>query len=326
MFPFAFHDTYPHWRHPGIPRRNPTAASSHVAGSAVNEIRCRRVPEVGALAQVLARSQCEDLCNLLPGAESTTNFFVEIGGIEQWITIRGEDRNNPVLLFLHGGPGDATNPWGYAAFRSWLKYFTVVQWDQRGSGRTFGRNGEASASTINPDRMIQDGIELSELLKKRLHKDKIVLVGHSWGSVLGFFMVKSRPDLFYAFVTGQVVANPLLKLCRRICSHCRKSILARELILRPWQELKEVMGLRRFKGRKDFRCGTEVGRDMFERADIFLVVYPRLALGSYPGIRSATSTAGLTGRTAERRSSHFPYLDDLDQKHGHSWPLAVSTL
>ena len=52
--------------------------------------------------------------------------YVEIGGIEQWITIRGEDRNNPVLLFLHGGPGDATNPWGYAAFRSWLKYFTVV--------------------------------------------------------------------------------------------------------------------------------------------------------------------------------------------------------
>ena len=53
--------------------------------------------------------------------------YVEIGRIEQWITIRAEDRNNPVLLFLHGGPGDATNPWGYAAFRSWLKYFTVVQ-------------------------------------------------------------------------------------------------------------------------------------------------------------------------------------------------------
>jgi hypothetical protein len=94
--------------------------------------------------------------------------YVEIGRIEQWITIRGEDRNNPVLLFLHGGPGDATNPWGYAAFRSWLKYFTVVQWDQRGAGRTFGRNRAASASTITPDRMVQDGIELSELLKKRL--------------------------------------------------------------------------------------------------------------------------------------------------------------
>jgi len=52
--------------------------------------------------------------------------YVVIGGIEQWITIRGEDLNNPVLLILHGGPGDATNPWGYAGFRSWLKRFTVV--------------------------------------------------------------------------------------------------------------------------------------------------------------------------------------------------------
>src|SRR5712692_10627032 len=86
--------------------------------------------------------------------------YVEVGGIQQWITIRGEDRNNPVLLFLHGGPGDATNPWGYAAFRSWLKYFTVVQWDQRGAGRTFGRNGAASASTITIERMVQDGVEL----------------------------------------------------------------------------------------------------------------------------------------------------------------------
>jgi pimeloyl-ACP methyl ester carboxylesterase len=65
--------------------------------------------------------------------------YVAIGGIEQWITIRGVDRRNPVLLFLHGGPGDATNPWGYAGFRHWLKQFTVVQWDQRGAGRTLGR-------------------------------------------------------------------------------------------------------------------------------------------------------------------------------------------
>jgi hypothetical protein len=55
--------------------------------------------------------------------------YVEVGGIPQWITIRGEDRGNPVLLFLHGGPGDATNPWSYAAFRPWLRHFTVVQWE-----------------------------------------------------------------------------------------------------------------------------------------------------------------------------------------------------
>ena len=131
--------------------------------------------------------------------------YVQIGGIEQWITIRGEDRKNPVLLLLHGGPGDATNPWGYAGFRSWMSRFTVVQWDQRGAGRTFGRHGAALASTITIEQMTKDGIELAELLRKTLQKDKLLLVGHSWGSVLGVFMAKARPDLFYALVgTGQV--------------------------------------------------------------------------------------------------------------------------
>ena len=134
--------------------------------------------------------------------------YVEVGGIEQWITIRGEDRNNPVLLFLHGGPGDATNPWGYAGFRLWLKHFTVVQWDQRGAGRTLGKNGSASAQTVTVDRMVQDGVELAALLTKSLGKNKVVLVGHSWGSMLGVLMAKARPELFYAFVgTGQV-ADP----------------------------------------------------------------------------------------------------------------------
>jgi len=114
-----------------------------------------------------------------------------------------------VLLFLHGGPGDATNPWGYAGFRSWLRDFTVVQWDQRGAGRTLGKNGPSIAETITIDRMSRDGIELTEYLCKSLKKDRVILVGHSWGSILGIFMAKARPELFYAFVgTGQV-ANPL---------------------------------------------------------------------------------------------------------------------
>jgi pimeloyl-ACP methyl ester carboxylesterase len=81
-----------------------------------------------------------------------------------------------------------------------------VQWDQRGAGRTFGRNGTAIAPTITIDRMVQDGVELTEWLCTTLGKKKIVLVGHSWGSTLGVLMAKARPDLFHAFVgTGQVV-------------------------------------------------------------------------------------------------------------------------
>jgi len=131
--------------------------------------------------------------------------FVKIGGIEQWVTIRGRNRDNPVLLFLHGGPGDVTNPWTFALFASWERHFTVVQWDERGAGKTYGKNGPAIAPTITVDRLVQDGIELSEYLRKHLGKDKIILVGHSFGSVLGVRMAKAGPELFYAYVgTGQV--------------------------------------------------------------------------------------------------------------------------
>ena len=131
--------------------------------------------------------------------------FVPIGGIEQWITIRGQDRANPVLLFLHGGPGDVTSCWTFSLFAPWEKYFTVVQWDQRGAGRTLEKSGPSIAPTLTVERIAQDGIELSEYLRKQLAKDKIILVAHSFGSIIGLQMVHKRPDLFFAYVgTGQV--------------------------------------------------------------------------------------------------------------------------
>ena len=131
--------------------------------------------------------------------------FMSVGGIEQWVTIRGQNRDNPVLLFLHGGPGDVTSSWTFELFAPWEQQFTVVQWDQRGAGRTLRKSGPAIAPTITVDRMVQDGIELAEQLRKELGKDKIILVGHSFGSILGVLMAKARPDLFFAYVgTGQV--------------------------------------------------------------------------------------------------------------------------
>jgi pimeloyl-ACP methyl ester carboxylesterase len=131
--------------------------------------------------------------------------YLKVGGIEQWVTIRGEDRANPVVLVLHGGPGDATNPYGHAAFRSWLATFTVVQWDQRGAGKTLGRNGPGSAENLTIDRIAQDGIELAETLRTWLRKEQIILLGHSFGSVIGVLMAKAKPNLFAAYVgTGQV--------------------------------------------------------------------------------------------------------------------------
>jgi pimeloyl-ACP methyl ester carboxylesterase len=135
--------------------------------------------------------------------------FVRIGGIEQWITIRGQNRANPVLLFLHGGPGDVTSPWGYAYVAPWYTQFTVVEWDQRGAGRTLRKSGPSIAPTITVDRLVDDGIELSDYLRKHLGKEKIFIVGHSFGSTIGTLMARARPDLFFAYVgTAQVADTP----------------------------------------------------------------------------------------------------------------------
>lgn len=132
-------------------------------------------------------------------------LFVRIGGVEQWISIRGQNRDNPVVLLLHGGPGMAFSFTSRDYFFSWTRDFTVVRWDQRGAGRTYGRSGPLSPG-ITIDRMAQDGIEVAEFLRMKLHKPKVVLIGLSWGSMIGAKIAHARPDLFYAYVgTGQAV-------------------------------------------------------------------------------------------------------------------------
>jgi pimeloyl-ACP methyl ester carboxylesterase len=130
--------------------------------------------------------------------------YVRIGGIEQWLQIRGQDRHNPVILCLNGGPGGSWVPltlW----FVNWERDFTVVQWDQRGEGKTLETTGPSIAATMSIGRMSQDGIEVADFLRRHLQKNRIVLLGHSWGSILAVHMVKERPELFSAYVgTGQV--------------------------------------------------------------------------------------------------------------------------
>ena len=134
-------------------------------------------------------------------------MFVRIGGIDQWITIKGNDQENPVVLFLHGGPGDALSPYADAFFQGWEKDFTLVQWDQRGAGRTYSKNGTSIESTLTIERMVQDGIEVANFLTKQLNKNKIILVGESWGSIVGIYMAHERPDLIYAYVGVAQMVN-----------------------------------------------------------------------------------------------------------------------
>ncbi len=132
--------------------------------------------------------------------------FVQIGNLVQWIQIRGENRDNPVLLILHGGPGiafSALTP----IFRTWEHSFTIVQWDQPGAGKTASRNGKAKNNhALTIEGMVQDSIQVAEWVLRHLHQQKLILLGVSWGTVLGTTMVKRRPDLFWAYVgSGQFV-------------------------------------------------------------------------------------------------------------------------
>ncbi len=132
-------------------------------------------------------------------------MYVRIGGIDQWIQVSGVDSANPVLLWLNGGPGGSTVS-DICLYGSWERSFTIVMWDQRGEGKTFARSGESVAAAMTIEQMTSDGTELAQYLRQHLHKRKIILLGHSWGSILGIHMIAQRPDVFAAYVgTGQVI-------------------------------------------------------------------------------------------------------------------------
>lgn len=140
--------------------------------------------------------------------------FILINGIEQWVTIKGEI-TKPVILFLHGGPGSTLSPYADNVYSELEKEFLLVQWDQRGSGRTYGRNAPAEqtpeyfkANILTLDQMTGDGIALTEYLLQHLGKKKIILFGTSWGSILGVEMATKRPDLFQAYVGHSQIVSP----------------------------------------------------------------------------------------------------------------------
>ena len=111
-----------------LPLSGTARTQDRPAGSNSDELR-----ELGSTLDFIRTRSAADYAISTPNGIDEARYL-KVGGIEQWVTIRGEDRANPVVLVLHGGPGDATNPWGHAGFRPWLKTYTVVQWDQRGAG------------------------------------------------------------------------------------------------------------------------------------------------------------------------------------------------
>jgi proline iminopeptidase len=135
---------------------------------------------------------------------------VRIGGIDQWVSIRGADRRNPVLLYIHGGPGYVSIPMSWWFNRGVEEYFTVVQWDQRAAGKTYLLTDPATiAPTLTRERMIADTEEVAAWARKEFGKEKIFVLGHSWGSFLGLQLAERHPEWLYAYIgVGQLIDGP----------------------------------------------------------------------------------------------------------------------
>ena len=140
--------------------------------------------------------------DVLPGSIAEVAAW-RIGGIDQWVMVRGRSLDNPVLILLHGGPGSSETA-SYRAFNADLEAaFTVVYWDQRGAGRTFDPATPLETMTI--DHFVLDLDELVDRVLARTGKPHVTLLGHSWGSVLGVIYAQRFPGKVRAYVgVGQV--------------------------------------------------------------------------------------------------------------------------
>ena len=140
--------------------------------------------------------------NALTGSISE-KVFVDINDVEQGMFIKGRDINNPVLLFVHGGPG-MPEYWLTQRYPTGLEdYFTVVWWDQRGAGLSYSPN--IPPETMTAEQFISDTLEVTKYLRQRFGKEKIYLMAHSWGSYIGIQAAAQEPELYYAYIgMGQI--------------------------------------------------------------------------------------------------------------------------
>ena len=140
--------------------------------------------------------------DVLPGSISE-KIRININGVQQGMFIKSKDVNNPVFLFVHGGPG-MPEYWLTQRYPTGLEdYFTVVWWEQRGAGLSYSPN--IPPETMTAEQFVSDTIEVTNYLRKRFSKEKIYLMAHSWGSYIGIQAAAREPDLYYAYIgIGQI--------------------------------------------------------------------------------------------------------------------------
>ncbi|KJS59443.1 alpha/beta fold hydrolase [Streptomyces rubellomurinus] len=156
-------------------------------------------PVAGLLGyRQLKRAALAERLRITGAAGIDESGFVRIGGIDQWVSIRGEDRGNPVILEIHGGPGASNLPF-LPRTRGWERHFTIVRWDMRGAGFTFA-NGPENQGALTLDQLQRDALEVTRYARERLGVDRLLLVANSFGTVLGLRLARNHPELYSAYV------------------------------------------------------------------------------------------------------------------------------
>jgi pimeloyl-ACP methyl ester carboxylesterase len=134
-------------------------------------------------------------------------YALGVNGHDQWLRIRGESANNPVLLYLHGGPGGSQLP-SYRCYQlGWEPHFTIVHWEQRGTGKSYSRYLDRSTMTL--PQLISDGLFVIDHIAQRFGQRPILLLGHSWGSLLAAHILHRRPSMVAAYVGVGQIANQI---------------------------------------------------------------------------------------------------------------------
>lgn len=135
------------------------------------------------------------------------SMYVDINGTRQWINIYGEDLDNPVLLYLHGGPGSSTSDIDYVITRKWADVYTVVTWDQRNCGKSY--DAGQNEIPLTRDMLLADGREMTEFIRSYLDVDRITILGHSWGSMYGANLVLEYPEYYECFIGAGQLVDPI---------------------------------------------------------------------------------------------------------------------
>ncbi len=146
--------------------------------------------------------------NRTPDGGINETMYVDINGTKQWISIYGQNCENPVLLYLHGGPCSASSYYDWGVLRKLSDVYTVVIWDQRGCGHNYNKNLQfQEVSPLTKEVMMQDGVAMTNYLCDRLHKEKITLFGHSWGSIFAANLVLKNPEKYDKLIVASLVVD-----------------------------------------------------------------------------------------------------------------------